>query len=320
MPILQTLAHPLVFNIIVLAASLYILFKSADLIVDGISDYAKKLGLSDAIIGLVVVAMAASAPEIISSLTGFLAGSEGVGYGAIIGSNMVHAAFALGLVAVLGRKIEIEPSIFTKQRMAMWLALMLPFLLALDGELSRPDGAVLVLAFVIYLLYLWKIEGTFGKIKKNVQLKRLWKDCVIFLGGFLALMLAGRWLVFSSVQLARYFSVPEYFVALTVIGVGTTIPDLTVEIKALFKKHASIGLGDLLGSLVIELLLFFGLVAVVKPIKVDLLQAANALIFLAIAITTLLYWMNRKTLTWRQGLVFLGIYAAFLAVEIYKII
>src|SRR3989344_2704358 len=95
----EFMAHPLTFNIPVLIASLYILFKSADLLIDGISDYAKKLGLSDAIIGMVVVAMAASSPEIISSLSGFMSGSASVGFGAILGSNMVHAAFALGLVA-----------------------------------------------------------------------------------------------------------------------------------------------------------------------------------------------------------------------------
>src|SRR3989344_3352454 len=242
----EPLAHPLVFNVIVLAASLYILYKSADLIVYGISDYAKKLGLSDGIIGLVVVAMAASAPEIISSLSGFLAGSESVGFGAIIGSNMVHAAFALGLVAVIGKRISIEPNIFTKQRLAMWSALMLPFLLALDGVLSRPDGVILLVAFTLYLLNLWRVEGTFGRLKKDVKLKAIWKDVVVFLGCFLALMLSGRWLVFSSVQLSRYFSIPEYFVALTVIGIGTTIPDIAVELRSLSKAHASIGLGDLL--------------------------------------------------------------------------
>ena len=134
------LAHPLLFNGIVLIASLYILFKSADLIVYGISDYAKRLGLSDALIGLVVVAMAASAPEIISSLTGFMSGQESVGFGAILGTNMVHAGLALGLLCIIGRKIELEPNLFTKRRLIMWSALMLPFILAIiGGELSRLD-------------------------------------------------------------------------------------------------------------------------------------------------------------------------------------
>jgi cation:H+ antiporter len=314
------LAHPLIFNGLVLAASLFILFKSADLIVYGISNYAKKLGLSDAIIGLVVVAMAASAPEIISSLTGFITGQEGVGFGTIIGTNMVHAAFALGVLTVLGRKITLESNIFTRRRLVMWVALMLPFVLALDGQLSRADGIILVSAFIAYLLQLWHMEGTLGRIKKNIQFKNIWRDALIFLGAFAALMLAGRWLVFSSVQIANYFQLPTYFIALTVIGIGTTIPDVAIELKSLFKAHASIGLGDLLGSLIIELLLFFGLVALFKPITINLAQAANAIFFLVLSITLMMFWMNKKELTWKHGAAFLTLYLAFLAVEIYKIL
>jgi cation:H+ antiporter len=202
----------------------------------------------------------------------------------------------------------------------MWAALMLPFVLAMDGQLSRSDGIILIGAFIAYLAQLWHMEGTLGKIKKNVQFKTIWRDAFIFLGCFVALMLAGRWLVFSSVQIAKYFSIPPYFIAITVIGIGTTIPDMSVELRSLFRKHASIGLGDLLGSLVIELILFFGIVSIIKPITVNLGEILNSLIFLAIAITIVMFWMNKKELTWKHGLFLLCFYLIFLAVEIYKII
>ncbi|MEM3154224.1 MAG: sodium:calcium antiporter [Candidatus Woesearchaeota archaeon] len=314
------LAHPLIFNSIVLIASLFILFKSADLLVYGISRYARRLGLSDAIIGLVVVAMAASAPEIISSLTGFLTGYESIGFGTIIGTNMVHAAFALGVIAVIGKKIKLEPNIFTRKRLLMWIALILPFVLALDGQLSRADGIIMVAAFIAYLMKLWQMEGTLGRIRRNIELKSLWRDAFIFLGCLAALMLAGRWLIFSSVQIANYFELPSFFIALTVIGIGTTIPDVAIELRSLFKAHPSIGLGDLLGSLIIELLLFFGIVALIKPIEINLAQSANALFFLATAITLMMAWMNKKQLTWKHGLTFLVLYLIFLAIEIYKVI
>lgn len=312
------LAHPLVFNGIVLLASFYILFKAADLIVYGISDYAKKLGLSDSIIGLVVVAMAASAPEIISSLTGFLTGNTGIGFGTIIGSNMVHVGLALGALCLLAKKIKIEPNIFTKKRLMMWGLLMLPFVLAIIGKgLTRIDGAILIIVFFLYLKMLWNMEG---RVKKNVQFKNIWRDALIFMLALAALILSGRWLVFSSVQIASYFNVPAYFIALTIIGIGTTTPDFAVEIKSLFKKHASIGLGDLLGSLVIELLLFFGIVALIAPMKIELTEALNAMVFLALGITTVMFWMNKKELTWKHGLFLLLMYAVFLAIEIYKIL
>lgn len=315
---IEFIAHPLVFNSLVLIASLYLLFKSADLLVLGISRYAKRLGLSDALIGLVVVAMAASAPEIISALMGFLSANENVGFGALLGSNMVHAALAMGLVLVIGKKVELEPNIFTKKRFIMWIALMLPFVLASDGRLSRADGAIMVGSFVAYLFYLWQIEGSFGKIKKDVKIQHIWRDVLIFLGCFAALILAGRWLVFSAMQLSNYFGVPAYFIALTVIGVGATMPDLAVEIKAVFKKHASIGMGDLLGSLTIEMLLFLGLVAMFFPLNTNLAQNFNAFLFLAASITIIMFWMNKKALTRKHGLVLLAVYLVFISIEIMR--
>jgi cation:H+ antiporter len=201
----------------------------------------------------------------------------------------------------------------------MWAALMLPLLLALDGQLSRVDGILLLVAFSLYLMNLWKLEGTLGKMKKNVQLKNIWRDGVIFIGCLAAIILAGRWLVFSSVNLASVFGIPPYFIALTIIGVGTTMPDIAVELKSLFKAHAAIGLGDLLGSLMIEFLLFFGILTIIHPLEVQVGTVLNALIFLAIGITTLMFLMRNKYLTWKHGLLFLGYFAAFIAIEVWKI-
>ena len=314
------LSDPIFFNTVVVLASMFILFKSADLLVGGISSYARKLGLSDAIIGLVVIAMAASAPEIISSLTGFVTGQESVGFGVILGSNMVHAALGLGIVAVIGRKIKLEPTIFTRQKLMMWTALLLPFLLAMDGELSRVDGVLLIAAFCLYLTRLWRLEGKFGRIKKQVKFKNIWRDAFIFLGCFVALLLAGRWLVFSSVQLANAFGIPAYFIALTVIGIGTTMPDLAVGLRSVFRKHASFGIGDLLGSLMIDLLLFFGVLALVKPLTINISQVLNAFIFLTLAITFVMWLMRGKSINWKHGLVLISLFAVFITIEVVKMV
>ncbi len=312
-------ANPVVFNSIIVVLSLFIMFKAADLLVEGISHYARRLGLSDAIIGLVVVAMAASSPEIISSVTGFISGGSDVGFGAILGSNMVHVGFALGLLALFGKRTSLEAGLFSRQKFMMWAELMLPLLLALDGELSRVDGVLLLVAFGLYITNLWRLEGTLGKMKKNVKLKSLWQDAFVFIGCLAAVLLAGRWLVFSSVTLANHFGIPAYFIALTIIGIGTTMPDIAVELRSVFKKHQAIGLGDLLGSLMIEFLLFFGILSIIKPLKVNVLTVLNALFFLALSITTLMIIMRKNQLTWKHGLLFLAYFTAFIAIEIWKI-
>ena len=310
---------PYFFNITVILASLYVLFKSADLLVYGITNYAKRFGLSDYLIGLVVVAMAASMPEIIASFMGLEYKQAGILFGVIIGSNMVHLALSIGVLTLIGKKINIECKILDKALFPMWIMLMMPFLLISDGQLTRPDGIILVGLFIMYVMMLWKQEGTFGKLKKKVQIKHLWKDALIFLGCLAALMLAGRWLVFGAVNLANLFSISPYFIALTIIGIGTTLPDFAIELKSLFKKHEAIGIGDVLGSLAIEMVLYFGLLAIFNPIEADVNNFLAAGIFLMISITLMLYFIKQKVITWKHGLLLLAIYAAFILVEVYKI-
>jgi len=315
-----TLLDPFLFHVAIMIFALIILFYAADLIVLGISNYARKLGLSDYLIGLVVVAMAASMPEIVSAIIGLSLNEPSVMFGTILGSNMVHMALLTGILVFIGKRLNLECQILEKSKVILWFMLLLPFVLALDGELSRPDGFILVVAFVFYIILLWRQEGRLGKIKKNVQLKTIWRDMFIFVGSLVALLLAGRWLVFSGVQIAHLLDIPTYFVALTILGIGGAIPDLAVELRALFRGHQAIGVGDALGSTVIEFLLFFGIVAMIMPLQVDLASIANAAFWLLASITVMLYYIHKKVITRKHGLVLLLFYAAFLAIEIWKIV
>lgn len=306
------------FNGIVLLISMCILFKSADLIVLGISDYAKKLGLSDYLIGLIVVAMAASMPEVISGLMGLAMNDIGVMFGTILGTNMVHLALVTGLLMIIGKKMEMEVALLKDIRLFLWIILLLPFLLLSDSVLSRADGIILVTAFCAYLVTLWKKEGTLGKIKKKVYLKTFWQDAVVFVGSLMALLLAGRYLVFSSIQLANYYAIPPYLLALTVIAIGAALPDFAVGIKSVLKGHHEVGVGEVLGSTVLELLLFFGIVAIVKPIHIDFNTIIVPSIFLVISATYMIFLMGKKYATRNHGLIFLGLYFIFVTIEIIK--
>ena len=314
------ISNPYFFNILVIIASLFIIAKAADLLVDGIADYARTFGLSDYLVGLVVVAMAASMPEVISSLTGLAINDLGVMFGSILGTNMVHMALVVGvLVLVGGKKLDLECKLLAKKKVMIWAMLMLPFILLLDSELSRLDGIILVAAFGFYIITVWRAEGTFGKIKKQVKLESLWKDMFIFVGALVALILAGRWLVFSSTIISYNLGIPPYFLALTIIGIGSALPDFMVGFKSVLKGHTGIGIGDVLGSTVIELVLYFGIVAIVHPIKISIFTIWPVAIFLPIAITVMMFLMQKRMITARHGLLLVGIYAAFILVEVARL-
>ncbi len=312
--------HPILFNVLVLIASVYILFKASDLIVDGIGGYAKQLGLSDHIVGFVVVAMAASMPEVVSSLMGLFMGDSGVMFGSILGTNMLHSCLVVGVLAVVSRKLPVEAKLIEKAKLPFWFAMMLPLLLIGDGTLSRTDGVVLLAAFFGYLSYLWRIEGTLGKLKKNIKLKNIWRDCFVFLGALVALLLAGRWLVFSAVTIAKEAGIPSYFISLTIIATATAFPDFVVGLRSVKKGRAAIGIGDLLGSIPVQLLLYFGMIGLINPVTIPLKTVTNVMIFLALGLTALVYSIKLKQITWRYGLLFISLYATFILIETWKVI
>ncbi len=131
--------------------------------------------------------------------------------------------------------------------------------------------------------------------------------------------MAGQILVYGSLRLAFLARIPPYFIALTVIGIGSALPDFIVGLSSVRKKHQEIGVGDVIGSTVIEFLLFLGLVALIKPIEVDFFAMLTSAVFLIVSMALLLYFVKRKEISWKQGLIFILIYALFIATEVYKI-
>lgn len=308
----------LLFNIIVILVSLFIILKASDLVIYGISGYARRLGLSKYLAGLVIVSIAASMPEIISSLSGLLVGREEMMIGAILGNNMVHMALLVGVMAIAGKKIKFESGLLEKSKFLMWIVLLLPLGMLLDGKLGRLDGLVLILVYGIYLSFLWRKEKRLGKLKEKVKLKYIWRYSLIFLGSLLAMLMAGRWLVIGAVEIAEGLGVPTFFIALTIIGIGSAIDDFAIGIRSVLKGRQEIGIGDALGSILNELVLFFGVVALVSPVEISLGTTWSALLFLAVSISLVMLFLRRRVMTWKEGLLMVGIYAVFIAVEITK--
>ncbi|PIN81590.1 hypothetical protein COV11_01575 [Candidatus Woesearchaeota archaeon CG10_big_fil_rev_8_21_14_0_10_30_7] len=298
--------------ILIIIASLALLLKSADYIILGISRYAKTLGLSDAIIGLLVVSMAASLPEIIASLSGLIVGNMDIAAGALIGTNMVHLALVVGVLSIVGKKMDLSCEVLDKSKLLIFGLFIIPFIVMSDGILSRPDGLLLIGSFVIYVIYLWNKEGTLGKIKKKVKLKHIWKDVLIFIGGLIALLMAGRILVYGVVNLSVALRISTYFITLIIIGIGSALPDFVVGLQSVLKKHQEIGVGDFLGSTMIQFLLYLGIISLIQPLTIDVKNILIAGVFLITSMGVLLLFLNKKVITWKHGLVLVGIYLLFI--------
>lgn len=313
-----TSAHPLLFNAVVLVLSLLIVVKAADLLTFGISNYARKFGISDYLIGFLVLAIGTSLPELVSSFMGGSIGSSGVALGTILGSGVITITFVLGCMAIAAKKLDVRTKLLGKSTYLIMVMILLPMVMLLDKKISRVDGVLLVVVFFAYIIGLWRKEGTFGKLKK-VKIRHLWKDVFVFLGSLAALLIGARFLVFSSVVISQEIGISSYVIALIVIGLGASLPDLTVELKSIKKGRAGIGFGNVLGGITAEMLLILGLVAVFYPISIANISLAGlvaTIIFFLLSMGLVLFWVRKETLFRWQGFVLLGMYLLFVAVQV----
>jgi len=302
----------LLYYLIVAAASIAVLIFSADLAVSGIASYARKLGISDFLIGFVVVGVGTSLPEFVSSFTGAAVGEGGIVVGTLLGSLIVSYCLVLGIPAILQKKIKIEKTVSKRKNWPILAIIALMAVLAVDGSLGVVDGIILGLVYIGYLILLWKKEGTFGKLKKDVKLKHIWRDGVIFVGSLIALLLSARWLVFSSVRISRdYLGIEPYILALVVIGSISALPDLIVQIRSIYKGHAQIGTGNVLGSGIINLTIIPALVVLINPIKIDFMMVLPAFIAGMIIVALVLNIIKKGVFLRKHGVILAVVYAVF---------
>lgn len=315
---LETFAasYPKLYLAVLIIASLAVLVKSADMLLFGIVKWAKHLGLSDYLVGLFVIAIVASFPELVSSITGAWMGEPGIVVGTILGSNICGLTFLLGSMALVGRKMNIRSKLFDKVKLIVLLFTILPVILLIDSKLTKIDGIILIAAYIGYLMFLWKKEGELGTLKKNVNLKDIWKHGLVFLLALVALLLSGRWLVFGSVELAKQYNITPFIIGTFLLGLVGQLPDLLVIIRSEVKGHKDIGMGDLLGSTITKSLLFLGVIVLFKPLTIPFTTILVSGIVLFIAMSSVLYFMQEGWITWKGGLYMLLLYMIFIFIEL----
>jgi len=314
----QITSNPLVFYSIIGFASFFIMVKSADMIVYGIDRYARKTGLSDYLIGLLIISITASVPEFVSAITGLLEGDQGIVFGTILGSNLTGITLVTAVLALVGRKIKMKNKVLEKKEVPLFFMMSLPFVLGADGALSKYDGIILIAVYLIYVAAIWIREEKTGHMRENVQFKSLWKNMLIFLLALAALFLSSRWLVFSSITISKALNVPTYIMAILILGIASSLPDMLVGIRSILEGESGFGLGNTLGSIIVKSLLFLGIFALIAPLGVDFNLIGPAILATIFSLAIILHLSEKQEMTWKYGLVLLFIYITYISIELIR--
>lgn len=297
------------------------LIKGADLLVDGAGSLAKRLGVSDLIIGLTIVSFGTSAPELTVNIIASFKGASEVGIGNILGSNIANILLILG-VATMIYPLKIKRELTWKEIPLNFLAVFVLFVLAndvlLDGEshalLSRIDGLVLMSFFAIFLYYTAHLAFTEKTGIEKGPSRPLWLSLVMMLAGVVGLTYGGQWVVDGATTIARLLGLSESFIGLTIVAIGTSLPELATSAIAAYKQNTDIAVGNVVGSNIFNIFWVLGLSAVIRPLPVN--TAINTDILVLMGATILLFIFSftggHHKITRGEGVQFLVAYAAYI--------
>jgi len=275
------------------------------------------------IIGMTIVSFATSAPELIVSLKSALQGHADLAVGNVLGSNIANLGFVLGVTLLLST-ISVEKSFYKTDWPIMMLSSVLLYLfLIFDGTLQAYEGGLLFFLLLLFLVYLLNFQKSaiLEEMPKEEDVLPLYKNVFYLLIGALALWGGSELLISGAVHTASYYGVSERVIGVTVVSIGTSIPELSASLMAILKKEKAISLGNLIGSNVFNILAVLGLTSLLSPIKVtDQALLQNDIYWMlavSFAVLPLTFLFDKMKLSKREGFVLLSMYLVFISQMIF---
>jgi cation:H+ antiporter len=299
------------------------LIKGADWLVNGSSAIAKRLGLSDFVIGLTIVSVGTSAPELIVNVMASINGNAGIAIGNVLGSNIANVLLILGISAIIyGLPIQ-RNTVLSEIPFSLAAALLVGFLANTDifgleyndQGLGRIDGVIILFFFGLFLLYVFTLPSAKEDSQDpTIQAMSGAKAGLLTVIGITALFFGGKWVVDGAMQLAQHLGMSEAFIGLTVVAIGTSLPELVTSAMAAYRRNTDIAVGNVVGSSIFNLLLILGVSSVIRPLpfqqnsNIDLLVVvfSGALIILSLAIG------RRLVIKRYDGVIFVLCYVAYI--------
>ena len=291
------------------------LIKGADVFVDGSSSIAKKFGIPSIVIGLTIVAMGTSAPELSVSIQSALAGMNDMSIANVVGSNIFNLLVVLGCSAVIN-KLKIDNY---KDVLIMFIIGLLMLLCSVDGTLGVCDGLFLLTIFVFYILsLLFKAFKEKQKDVKEEKQKPLTITICLCIIGLTGIIWGGNLVVNSASVIAQQLGMSENLVGLTVVAIGTSLPELVTSLVATKKGELDIAIGNVVGSNIFNMLLILGAASVINPMSVSFFALTDLLFVIAAMWTFIVLTFKEKTLNKHQGIFLVLMYVVYIVYTIIR--
>lgn len=310
---------------ILLPLGFVLLIKGADILVDGASALARRFGISPLVIGLTIVAFGTSAPELIVNLFASLQGNTDIAIGNILGSNIANIFLILGISAIIFPLAVKKGTVWKEIPFSLLATLVVAFMAndalidkAGSSALTRIDGLVLISFFLIFLYYTFgisRVEGNPSEGAAEIHKHSVKQASIMVVGGLIGLTVGGKWIVDAAVAIASALGISQSLIGLTIVAVGTSLPELAASAVAAYKKNADIAVGNVVGSNIFNIFWILGLSATISPLPFSsALLRDMAMVVVATLLLFLCLFIGKRHIIERwQGIGFIGLYVTYVA-------
>lgn len=259
----------MILNLVFIVVGIVLVLWGADRLTDGAVALADRMGISQVVIGLTVVAMGTSMPEFTISLLSAIKGTSGLAVGNVIGSNIFNSLLIVGTSAVVAPMLILKSTVRKDIPFALVASVML-YLLSQDGQISRWDAAILFVFFMIFMTITIKESKSADSKKEDTQIKsiKVWKAVAFLLIGLTGLILGSNIFVNGATKLATTLGVSDAVIGLTIVAGGTSLPELATSVVASRKGNSGIAIGNVLGSNVFNILMILGITGLITPMSI----------------------------------------------------
>lgn len=306
-------------QIILIIIGFILLIKGADILVEGSSAIAKKMHISEIIIGLTIVSIGTSMPELVVSTTSAIEGYSDMSVGNIIGSNICNLLLILGLSAIIKPVKFQQQTKWIENPLSIILTIIFCIMCNINQDINRTEGALLIILFILFLIYtvVMGIKSQKKEVLMQLDEKQkinTLKNTMLIILGIAILKIGGDLVVHNSEQIARILKVSDKIISLTIVAIGTSLPELVTSVTAAIKGDSDIAIGNIVGSNIFNMLLIIGLSALITPINYNITYNAQIIIlFIGMILMLIFPFIKPKNIMSRtNGLICVILYIIYL--------
>ncbi len=310
--------QPLIMDLnilLLLFCGLIVLIVGANMLLKSAVSISLKFEIPKVLIGMTVVSLATSAPELIVSIKAALMGSADLAISNVVGSNIANIGLVLGLT-VFFSPINISKNIYKTHWPIMMFSALYFLIIILDGKINVYGGGILIIFLVTSIAFLIKNKQKVEEDLNTKSVDSLPKSIILFIVGGICLYFGSEWFISGAIDVASYFGISERIIGISVVSVGTSLPELVTSLVAIVKKEKGISLGNLLGSNIFNVFAVLGITSLVTPLIVSDLNIINfdiyVMLFFAAIILPLIFFPNKFILGRVAGLIILSFYSIYI--------